>query len=101
MLVPTMPQGDSAYATNAAAIPAQDGRPYQINEWQHLWRHELVELRRGARLAGTGRVDEITADGTTMWIHLTEGAGRIMLHRTDGIDVWRVDARICQNRPQT
>ncbi|MDQ1060812.1 hypothetical protein QFZ23_004777 [Arthrobacter globiformis] len=94
-----MPQKDSEPSITAPRLPDPGTKPYRIAQWKHLWRDEFVELRRGNRTEGVGWVDDITEDGTTMWIHLSAGNGRVMLHQEDGIDVWRVDARICQDRP--
>lgn len=72
--------------------------PLLIRQWTYLWRRELVELRRGNTVMDTGAVDESTADGSTIWIHLTGGRGRVLIHRDDGIDIWRIDSRILQDR---
>lgn len=65
-----------------------------MKQWKYLWRHEFIELRRGRTVLGTGYVDESTDDASTIWIHLTNGLGRVLIHRDDGIDIWRVDPRI-------
>lgn len=43
-------------------------------------------------------VDEATADGTTIWIHLARGLGRGLVQIYDGIDLWRLDSEV--HRPQ-
>lgn len=86
------------YGKNSQKTPKRRSSPLLIKQWKYLWRREFVELRRGQKVVNTGRVDEVTADGTTLWIHLSNGLGRIMLHQCDAIDVWRVDAHIYQNR---
>lgn len=101
VLVPTMPEKDSEHSVTAPPLPDRRTRPYRIAQWKYLWRDEFVELRRGSQTEGTGRIDETTADGRIMWIHLSAGGGRVMIHEDDGIDIWRVDPRICQNRPLT
>ena len=84
-------------------IPEQRSQPLLIQEWEYLWRDEFVELRSGHKITDTGWVDDITADGATMWVYLANGKGRVLIHQQDGIDVWRVDARICIDRrtPET
>lgn len=63
-----------------------------------LGREEFVELRRGGQITAAGWVDDLTPNGTIIWICLTDGMGRVMIHRNDGLDIWRVDSRILQNR---
>ena len=69
-----------------------------IRQWKYLWREESVELRIGLDVIGTGLVDDVTADGTTLWVHLGGGLGRMMIHHTDGTDIWRIESRISQDR---
>lgn len=66
--------------------------PLLIQRWEYLWRNEFVELRRGPSVTGSGWIDEITDDGMVIWIHLTDAKGRVMIHRKDGIDIWRIEA---------
>ena len=80
-------------------LPVRRWQPRPILEWSRLWREEFVELREGHEVMATGLVDEVTEDGTTIWIYLSSGLGRKMIHQDDGIDVWRVEARICHDRP--
>ena len=89
-------------ATRSHAVESQrHGRqPLLMKQWKYLWRQELIELRRGSSVLGTGYVDEATADASTIWIHLTQGQGRMLIHQGDGIDIWRIDPRICQDRVQ-
>ena len=69
-----------------------------MTHWKYLWLEEFVELRRAGRVTATGWVDDLTADGTIIWIYLKEGRGRVMIHRNDGFDIWRIDSRILQDR---
>jgi hypothetical protein len=69
-----------------------------MTEWKYLWREEFVELRRGGQVTAAGWVDDLNPDGTIIWICLTGGRGRVMIHRNDGLDIWRVDSRILQDR---
>lgn len=75
--------------------------PLLVRDWKHPWREEFIELRRGPKVISTGRVDEFTSEGTIIWIHQSGGNGRVMIHRNDGIDIWRVDSQVCQNRCET
>jgi len=88
--------------STAAAGPEQERRrvPLLMKQWKYLWRRELIELRRGHTVLGTGYVDESTDDARTIWIHLTNGLGRVLIDRDDGIDIWRVDPRIFAHRGQ-
>jgi hypothetical protein len=89
-------------ATRSRTVEAQrhSRQPLLVKQWKYLWRRELVELRRGSSVLGSGYVDEATADASTIWIHLTQGQGRMLIHLGDGIDIWRIDPRICQDRVQ-
>jgi hypothetical protein len=79
-------------------LPDRRSQPLLVEQWKYLWREEFVELRNGQNVSATGWIDDITADGMTIWIHLSSGMGRVMIHHHDGIDIWRVDSRICHNR---
>jgi hypothetical protein len=81
------------------SVPDRRSQPLLIRQWKHLWCEEFVELR-GPKTTDAGWVDDITADGATVWIHLSRGKGRVMIHHDDGIDIWRVDSRIYQNRSE-
>jgi hypothetical protein len=78
--------------------PPRRIQPLRMTQWKFLWREEFVELRRGGRVTDAGWVDDFTPDGTIIWICLTGGMGRVMIHRNDGLDIWRVDSRILQDR---
>ncbi len=70
--------------------PAGWEQPLLLRQWKYLWPHESVELRRGSELIGTGWIDDVTPDATTLWVQLSEGRGRLMVHQADGIDIWRL-----------
>lgn len=78
--------------------PLKRSDPLLMKQWTHLWRDEFVEISRKGRETSAGWVDDISRDGTTIWINLTAGRGRIMIHVDDEVDIWRVDARISQYR---
>lgn len=79
-------------------LPVRRSQPLLIKQWKYLWREDFVELRRGLKVIRTGWVDEITADGSTIWICLSSGMGRKMIHNQDGVDIWWVESHICQER---
>lgn len=78
--------------------PQRRGSPLLMMHWKYLWRAEFVELRRGPKVVDRGWIDDVTEDGKILWIYLSQGKGRIMIHRNDGVDVWRVDSRGFPNR---
>ncbi|NQD86441.1 hypothetical protein HP499_01255 [Paenarthrobacter sp. CM16] len=46
-------------------------------------------MRREGRFLGEGVVDEVTADGNIVWVHLAQGFGRILILADEGIELWR------------
>lgn len=64
--------------------PARRIQPIHITQWKYLWRQEFIELRRGGRATAAGWVDELTLDGTIIWICLAGGMGRVIIHHSDG-----------------
>ncbi|WP_066285393.1 hypothetical protein [Arthrobacter sp. B6] len=82
-------------------LPAIRRQAAYVGHWENLWCREFIELRCGAAVVGAGWVDEIADDGTVIWVNRINGLGRSMIHRSDGIDVWRVDSRVQGNRPQS
>ncbi|MBT2597964.1 hypothetical protein [Arthrobacter sp. ISL-72] len=80
-------------------LPKRRLQAVLVEQWKHLWRREFVELRRGAGVFGAGWIDEIAQDGTLVWINRTNGLGRSLIHRSDGIEIWRVDSRVHSDRP--
>ncbi|MEW1811897.1 hypothetical protein AB0284_14460 [Pseudarthrobacter phenanthrenivorans] len=69
-------------------------QPLLVRQWKYLWPQESVQLRYGSEVIATGWIDDITTDATTLWVQLSEGRGRKMIHQGDGIDVWRLDFQI-------
>lgn len=82
----------------ASTQPVRRIQPLRMTQWKYLWRGEFVELRRGTQVTAAGWVDALHPDGTITWICLAAGMGRVMIHRGDGLDIWRVDSRILQDR---
>jgi hypothetical protein len=73
---------------------ADPDQPLLSRQWKYLWPQEPVAMRRGPDLIGIGWIDDITLDGTILWVQLNEGRGRMMIHQGDGIDIWRLNFRI-------
>ncbi|MEV7574389.1 hypothetical protein AB0P28_14950 [Pseudarthrobacter sp. NPDC089323] len=88
------PRAEPPAAHTSARTP---GKPLLMRRWKYLWPNEYVEMRLGPKTIGTGWIDEATADGSTLWIHLSRGQGRRMIHHSDGIDVWRMDSCLPPN----
>jgi hypothetical protein len=80
------------------AQPPRRIQPFLMKHWKYLWREEFIEVRRGNAVTAMGWVDDFTPDGTIIWICLADGMGRTMIHRNDGLEIWRVDSRILQDR---
>ena len=76
-------------------LPVRQWRPAAIKEWKSLGRGESVELREGHNVACEGWVDDLTEDGTIIWIHLSNGMGRKMIHLDDDVEIWSMDAQMC------
>jgi hypothetical protein len=87
-------------ASGVQGLTGRTSHPLIAKQWKHLWPREVVELRRGDTVLGIGWVDEATADGTTIWIHLARGLGRVLIHAHDGIDLWRVDSAVYRGERQ-
>lgn len=43
---------------------------------------------------------DATADGTSIWIHMTRRLGRVLIHAHDGIDLWRVGSGVTHGELQ-
>ncbi|PTT69988.1 hypothetical protein DBR22_02310 [Arthrobacter sp. HMWF013] len=58
----------------------------EVRSWLELAPGDTVVLltsdKRNARIAG--RVDDISADGSFLWLLQDSGAGRRLFHRPDG-----------------
>jgi hypothetical protein len=67
-----------------------------MTQWKQLRREEFFEFRHDGRKSTDGRVDGCAPDGAVVWIRPPGGPGRVMIHRDDGFDIWRVDSRAIQ-----
>jgi hypothetical protein len=90
----TAESGFPASTVVAQATPCRRTEPTLMKRWKYLWPREPVRLRRGQRVMGTGWVDELTADGTIGWIHLSNGHGRVLIQDSDGIHIWRLNRNL-------
>jgi hypothetical protein len=90
----TAESGFPARTVVAQATQCRRTEPILMKQWKYLWPREPVQLRRGQRVMGTGWVDELTADGTIVWIHLSNGHGRVLIHDGDGIHIWRLNRNL-------
>lgn len=91
-------RGAGHTSNNLMREPERRTQPLLVAQWKYLWSDEFVELRHGGRVNYAGWVDDVTADGTVIWILLKGGLGRVMIHHDDGLDIWRVDSRVLQDR---
>ncbi len=82
------------------SVPGRRDEPLLIQQWKYLWLKEFIELGSDSQITDSGWIDDITADGNILWVQLTGGRGRVMIHRHDGIDVWRIESRVYQNRSE-
>ena len=63
-----------------------------MRTWRYLSPGDRVEVLNGDIFIGSGRVDEVTTDGANIWIHLDSGFGRVLIHKDDGVDIWRINS---------
>jgi hypothetical protein len=61
-----------------------------IRDWAMLTPGEQVFLVNNDEAELSGRVDTVTEDGSVLWLHLADGAGRRLFTRTDYVLTWRV-----------
>ena len=63
-----------------------------VHDWALLVPDEQVFLRGHEAGSSLGSVDAVSEDGTILWLHLENGAGRRLFTR-DSNDVWRLVPR--------
>jgi biotin-(acetyl-CoA carboxylase) ligase len=65
--------------------PARNGyNPAVLADWRKLTQGDSVVLLSSREEAVGGVVDEISADGSILWIHQDDCGGRRLFHRADG-----------------
>ena len=55
--------------------------------WKHLRPGDRVRVTLVPAFETGGLVDAVTADFTAVWVDLDGGAGRTLLHCSDGVDI--------------
>jgi hypothetical protein len=60
-----------------------------VSNWGKLSRSDEVTVCRDRRKVAAGRVDMVALDGSVFWIIQEDGKGRAMVHRKDGLTVFR------------
>lgn len=71
--------------TARGAGPAEPEYGDRISaDWRELRRGDSVVLLNSRQEAVGGVVDDVSADGSVIWIHQDNGGDRRLLHRSDG-----------------
>lgn len=73
-------------------VPPQ-GHYEEVATWTLLRAGDCVEVRRGEDFLRSGCVDELMADGSTVWI-LADDGGRVLFHESHDVQIWRRTRRI-------
>lgn len=73
----------------AAGEPARINALEPVPNWCKLSRSDQVTVCRDRQVTATGRVDMVALDGSVFWIIQEDGKGRAMIHRKDGLTVFR------------
>ncbi|SFU11749.1 hypothetical protein SAMN04487915_111166 [Arthrobacter sp. ov118] len=63
--------------------PHAPAHPGTVSNWSELVVGERVLLVGAGRDRFTGAVDDVSADGTVMWLVLEDGDGRRLFHQAD------------------
>ena len=61
------------------------------NDWATLCPPERVGIRRPYGSAETGSVDLVAAGGEAVWVRLDHGQGRVLAHKDEGTELWRLN----------
>ncbi|MGO4652274.1 hypothetical protein AB4068_11310 [Arthrobacter sp. 2RAF22] len=69
---------------------AAEPTPHHVPEWEQLSASDNVEVYRQGIALAAGRVDETTPEGSIIWLFLEHGQGRVVIHKCDSIDIFKV-----------
>lgn len=76
------------YCFAGVVRPAVSGSDLQLrNDWR-LARGQVVEVRHDNIPTRTGVVDDVTADGSILWLAADGPATRTMVDRSEGYEIW-------------
>jgi hypothetical protein len=67
-------------------------QPLLKSQWKHLKQGNFVDARFGKTMIRSGWVDEVTPDGTSIWINLVRGMGRVLIHHDEVVELSKIDA---------
>jgi hypothetical protein len=65
----------------------------KLTDWSTVPKGTIVELRRGAIQIRLGLVDDVTPDGSMLWLSQYGAEKREIIHRSDGYEVCLVEER--------
>lgn len=64
-----------------------DERAYLFEEWQRL-EGAVVRVCRDGKPVRTGVIDDVTPDGSIVWIAQEGVLGRSLFHKAEGYELW-------------
>lgn len=68
--------------------------PQWESSWSAIKTGQFVRLRQGKDQYITGVFDTKTDDGSVVWVHMSDGAGRRLIHCDDGYLLMRPDPNV-------
>ena len=66
--------------------PSESAMPQPVPDWS-LLAGRVVELRIEERFIRTAEVEEVTRDGSIMWLRFHANQTRQLITKTDGYDI--------------
>lgn len=72
--------------------PLRPGAPESVLNWAELTPGEQITISGTGIGENAGEVDIVAEDGSILWVHLEAGGGRIMIHKSDKHEIWRLPA---------
>lgn len=76
------------YHFTRVSRPAGSGSDLRLRHDWALAKGQIVEVRHDIVPARTGLVDEVTVDGSILWLAAEGAATRVMIDRSEGYEVW-------------